>query len=148
MDEIITANLSSTEQRRPRSWFRFSLRVLLLVTALLAGICYWLILPTIEAERFVRAVDTGDFKSADACFHRPEDRFFVSWKEKNWAFKPQAELESWSFTEFVEGRRRVAIRITYGNPGQLHGLEGTATATRSGVKSPDFTNIQFGGMSI
>jgi hypothetical protein len=148
MDKIVNARETSTEQRGSRSRFRFSLRALLIAFALVAGICYWLILPTIEAERFVRAVDSGDFKSADACFHRPEDRFFVTWKEKNWAFKPQAELESWSFTEFVEGRRRVAIRITYGNHGQLHGLEGTAIATRSGVRSPDFTDIRFGGMSI
>jgi len=122
--------------------------VLLVAIALMAGACYWLILPTIEAERFVRAVDSGDFESADACFHKPLDRFFVSWNEKNWAFKPQAELESWSFAEFVGGRRRVAVRITYGNPGRLHGLEGTITATRSGLKSPDFTEFGFGGTSI
>ena len=148
MDEILNASSTSTEPRKPRSRFRFSLRVLLVAIALMAGVCYWLILPTIEAERFVRAVDSGDFESADACFHRPKDRFFVSWNEKNWAFKPEAELESWSFAEFIGGRRRVAIRITYGNPGRIRDLEGTIIATRSGLKSPDFTQFSSGGMTI
>jgi hypothetical protein len=45
---------------------RFSIRTLLVVTALFGGVCYWWVVrPTIVANRFVLAMKNGDYVDAD-----------------------------------------------------------------------------------
>jgi hypothetical protein len=48
--------------------FRFSLRTLLILTALAAAGCYWFARPMVVAYRFVRAIDAEDYAAADAQF--------------------------------------------------------------------------------
>ena len=61
---------------------RFSLRVLLAVTALAAAFCYWWVAwPTVVATRFVEAENSGDYVAADRMIHRGQDDFVADWVE-------------------------------------------------------------------
>jgi hypothetical protein len=133
-------------ESRPR--FRFSLRVLFLATIVVAVFCYWLILPTIEARRFVRAVESSDFAAADYCFCDPQDRFLNDYNKKFWTFELQATLDPFSMSEFWKRERRVTFHISYGGPGPLRIFFGTIIATSKGLSSPEVTGGMGGGMAI
>jgi hypothetical protein len=45
---------------------RISLRGLLILTALLAAFCYWRDRPRQVANRFVAAIEAGDYRAAEA----------------------------------------------------------------------------------
>lgn len=115
---------------------RFSLRTLLLATTIVAAACYELVLPTINAQRFVRAVAAENYELADAYFHDPDDKFLFDWNEKHWRFKALAELEPWSFSEFVRGRRLVRLRGIYADAGPMRSREWIIPVTRSGLLQP------------
>ena len=114
---------------------RFSLRTLLVVTALAAAGCYWLIFPTIIARRFVDAVASPNYEHADD-FLDPADRFLLDWNEKHWRFQARAELEPWSFKEFLSGKRTVKLHVLYGDAGPIRSLAWIITATRGGLLKP------------
>jgi hypothetical protein len=57
-------------------WIRFSLRTLLVLTALVAGLCYWLARPTLLAERFAAAIQAADYTAADKLCADPDRQFF------------------------------------------------------------------------
>ena len=92
---------------------RFSLRTLFIVTTLLAAAFYWFVLPTLTAQRFIRAIARGDFQAADAYFSDDGDRFLKMWNDKHWGFLPQAELLPLSLAQLLAARREVRIEITY-----------------------------------
>ena len=115
---------------------KFSLRTLFLTTAIVAVACYWLILATINAQRFVGAVASENYELADTCFREPDDRFLFDWNEKRWRFKAEAWLEPWSFREFMRGERLVRLQVIYGDAGPLRRREWAVTATRAGFPRP------------
>ncbi|MCI0332409.1 MAG: hypothetical protein L0228_04205, partial [Planctomycetes bacterium] len=105
---------------------RFSLRWLFLATALVAVLCYWLVYPTVVANRFVRSVAAKDYALADTCFQNPNDRILFDLNENHWRFKAQAELEPQSFTQLLRGLRiiwPIAINLQHW-PGQVHNIMG------------------------
>jgi hypothetical protein len=117
---------------------RFSLRILFLATALVAAGCYWLILPTINAQGFVRAVARRDYARADDCFRDRQHQFLFNWNDKHWHFKASAGLEPWSFREFMRGERLVRLRVTSGDA-TVRTSEWIVAATRSGLLEPQPT---------
>ena len=102
---------------RPR--LRFSLRTLFVAATVVAVVCYWMIRPTIIAERFVRAVSAKNYERADACFRSVDDRFLLEMNEKHWRFFAQAELQPGSYKEFVRGHRRIELQMSYGDAGPM-----------------------------
>ena len=129
---------------------KFSLRTLFLTTTIVAAGCYWLIRPTIKAQRFAHAVASEDYELADAYFCDPGDHFLFDWNEKHWRFKAQAELDQWSLRGLMRGERRVRLRVTYGDAGPMRSREWLVTATRSGLLPPEPTFSSGGvwGMAI
>jgi hypothetical protein len=112
-----------------------------LASAVVAGVCYWFILPTVNAGRFVRAVETADFKLADDCFCDAEDRFLVSWKDIFWSMEAGAYLEPLTIRQLLRGERRITVSVDHTSP------DGTSTASvvanRTGLERPNlnFTKI-------
>jgi hypothetical protein len=89
--------------------FRFSLRWLFLATVIVAACCYWLVLPTIVAERFVRAIASANYEYA--WFVNPDDRVLFDSNDKHWRFHARAELSSWSSKELIQGKRLVQLHV-------------------------------------
>lgn len=47
---------------------RFSLRALFLATTVAACICFWIVLPTVRAMSFIKAIETRNYEYADGFF--------------------------------------------------------------------------------
>jgi VanZ family protein len=75
LDKAIPASNLGDDQR-PIHWRRFSLRTIFVVMTFVAVACYWMMLPTINAQRFVHAIQTGNYASADNFLRNTEYRFF------------------------------------------------------------------------
>lgn len=118
---------------------RFSLRVLFLTMTLVAAGCYWLMLPTIAAQRFARAVASENYELADSFFLDPHDQFLHSWNEKHWRFRADAKLEPWSIREFASGRRSVILRVSFGDAGPMRSAAWIVIATQTGLQKPEPT---------
>lgn len=119
-----------------RKPLRFSLRTLFAGATLVALACYWMIRPTVIAERFVRAVSAKNYERADAYFRDPNDRFLFDMQEKHWRFFARAELEPCSFRDFVRGHRLVGLQVSYGDAGPMRKLTWTVIVTRGGLLAP------------
>jgi hypothetical protein len=107
----------------------------LAVTIIACG-CYWLMLPTLNARRFVEAMRAENYRLADGCFRDPNDRFLVDWNERYWRFQVRANLETWSLGEFIRGKRMVRLSIAYGNAGPLRFDVLNVSVTPTGLHSP------------
>jgi hypothetical protein len=131
--------------------FRFSLRWLLLATAIVAACCYWLVLPTIIAKRFVRAVASANYVRADACFADPNSRFLSKLNDKHWRFLARAELKSWSLTGSRLGNRLIQLGVSYGDAGPIRSFSFDVIVTRAGLLTPVPTmtsgGFGFGGLA-
>jgi len=147
MDEIVT-KLSSMDKVESRPRFRFSLKALFVAATLAAAFCYWLMLPTFNAQRFVRAVEASDFAVADRFFHDPKDRILESYNKQFWKFEFRTTLEPFSTTQLLRRERLVHFSIAYGGPKPLAIFDGTITAHTNGLGSPEISGGVAGGMSM
>jgi hypothetical protein len=127
---------------------RFSLRFAFAVTTIVACGCYWLMLPTINAQRFVAAVRANDYEAADSFFLRADDRFFVQRNEDCWEFHPRADLLPLSWHDIWSGHRQIHLTVVFGKPGRMMAHEAVVRATRSGLESPQLKSMSGGGMGI
>lgn len=113
--------------------WRFSLRFLILAAAIIPAAAYWLALPTINAQRFVSAVNGGKFEAAERLCLDPEDRFPGSWKESK-HFDPRASLQEFKLGNLWRGERPLYIAVTYGDGTGIAMAGVEATATHRGIK--------------
>ena len=128
---------------------RFSLRTLLTLTTAFALFCYyWVIMPTRTAQRFLDAVKSNDFVTADECFRDAKDRNYAKLDGEYWAFKLQANLEQRSLAEFLRGERRISYQLSFGGPRPLIGRGGTIISTAGGLQSPQDTSYVSGGLAM
>lgn len=128
---------------------RFSLRTLFLITTALAAFCcYWFVLPSFQARRFVSAVRASDFVTADACFRNTDDQMLAKLHKEYWTFKLDAELEPCSFAEFLHGERRINFQLAFAGPRPLIARGGTITSTALGLQSLEVTTGGFGSYSM
>lgn len=94
---------------------RFTLRTLLILTALAAAACYWFVArPTIVANRFVAAVNRGDYPAAQALAIQP-----ASWDQPpDWRLlntKPlqySAQVQPRTWVDLCCARRRIQFQIS------------------------------------
>jgi hypothetical protein len=112
---------------------RFSLRWLLLAGALIPAGLYWLALPTLNAQRYVAAINRGDWADADALCSNPERLFPGDWPRHE-TFHPTATLQPATWRDWRTGQRQLYVVINYGDGGGLAGCGLEATATRRGIE--------------
>jgi hypothetical protein len=113
--------------------FRYSLRALLLLTALAAAAAYWLALPTLNARRYAAAIARRDFAAADALCVRASDSFPGGWT-RHQTFEPKATLSEITWQDMWKGERRLFIGIAYGDGSGLASCGLECTATRRGIE--------------
>ena len=113
--------------------WRFSLRFLILTAAILPAAVYWLALPTINAQRFAAAVNSGNYELAESLCLDPENRFPGSWKQSK-VFHPGASVQEFEFAYLWRGERPLDINVTYGDGSGLAMAGVEATATRRGIR--------------
>ena len=118
---------------------RFSLRTLLALTTLTALLCYWLILPTLKAQKFVAAVTAKDFARADGHLRNSNDAFLVNANEKHWGFVADARLAPWSLAQLLSGRRSISLNTQYFELDETHEIRAQLTATSFGIQASQNT---------
>jgi hypothetical protein len=117
---------------RPR--FRYSLRLLLILTALAAAGCYWWIArPTMLANRFVRAVQSEQFALANQQFANPDDAmlarqraghkypteyptesaYAVPFQDEPYDVEWHAKVHPRTWGDMFAGRRRISLSGSY-----------------------------------
>src|SRR5262245_11202609 len=92
---------------------RFSLRLLFVLMTVVAAVCLWFLLPSLNARRFLVALKSEDYQSADKLFSKTEDRFLAEWAEKRWSFRSSGELMPFTFDQLWHNRRELRVETTY-----------------------------------
>jgi hypothetical protein len=105
-------------------------------------------LPTFNAQRFVRAVEASDFANADSFFRDPEDRILDSYNKQFWKFEFRTTLEPFSTSQLLRRERLVHFSIAYGGPKPLVIFDGTIISHTNGLGSPEISGGVAGGMSM
>jgi hypothetical protein len=113
--------------------FRYSLRALLVVSALVPLAVYWLALPTLNARRYAAAIAARDFAVADALCVSPGESFPGDWT-RHATFEPKASVKPLTWEDFRHGERQLYVGITYGDGSGLASCSLECTATRRGIE--------------
>jgi VanZ family protein len=108
---------------RPRTWHRYSLRTLFVVMTLGALACYWMMLPTMNAQRFVRAIQQHDYATAESLFMASSKKFPGDFKNFP-VVELEPSLQPLTWSELWKGERAIFVTISFGN---------TKAATTTGV---------------
>ena len=116
---------------------RFSLRTLLVLVTIVAAFCFWIVLPSLTARRFLVALAAEDYQSADAVFRNVDDRFLADWSNKRWSFRSSGELLPLTFSQLLRNERRVRVEITYFEFDQFFSVETYIAAKPSGLNHPE-----------
>jgi hypothetical protein len=96
--------------------FRFRLRTLLALTALVAAACWWVTRPTVVANRFLRAMEARDYGAADQLFSDPSDAVQSRIREAvgNWPLmSTECVLAKATWADWLAGRRTIHFDIRY-----------------------------------
>jgi hypothetical protein len=94
---------------------------------------YGLWLPTIIANRYVAALNSGDYGAADRLCLDSKDAFPGEWV-KHKTFHPHAQIDPLTWQDFRHGQRRLSIGINYGDGDGLVGCGVECQATARGIK--------------
>jgi hypothetical protein len=113
--------------------WRFSLRFLLLATALIPLAGYWFALPTLYAQRFTAAITRGDYAAAEALCLDRKDPFPGHWK-KHAVFQPRPGVKELTLADLWAGKRQMFVGIAYGDKHGLASCGVECTATRHGIE--------------
>ena len=117
--------------RLPR--LRYSLRVLLVLSAVVPLAVYWLALPTLNAQRFVAAIAARDYATAEALCLSADDKFPGDWT-RHAHFNPQAGISPLTWSDLRRGERQLSVGIAYGDGGGIASCSLECTATRRGIE--------------
>jgi len=131
MNRLITD--SEDSHLATRSWPRYSLKSLLVAMTITALVCYWMLLPTMNAQRFVRALQEKDYGTAESQFRSEELAFPGTFKSYD-RFVANAIIAPLTWDDLWKGERRIKVAIDYGNDGGLIGCAADITAYRDGLK--------------
>lgn len=113
--------------------FRFSLRTLFVAMAIVAGACYWLMLPTLNAQRFAAAIGARNYREAERLFAPGAETFPGAWKEHEY-FEPKVIVKPWTWRDLLHGERHLTVGIGYGDDGGIIHCAGELRASRSGLE--------------
>jgi VanZ family protein len=116
-----------------RSWRGYSLKALFAVATLAAVICYWLVLPTVNAQRFAAAMHHRDYAVAESLFVSPAKVFPGSFKQHR-HFEPRVGIEPMTWNDFWKGERRIGVGISYGDGDGIASCAAEIRARRAGLE--------------
>jgi hypothetical protein len=117
---------------------RFSVRRLLLLTACVAVICWWLDRPRQLANAFAAAVEAGDYELARSMID-PDHAKFIRLPSEQVVERPNQPPHTWglwqpepSLLDWFRGRRRIIVAGLAGP----EGCSNPFTVTARGVHGP------------
>lgn len=113
--------------------WRFSLRFLLIVTAVVPLAAYWFALPTLNARRYVAAINAGEYAAADKLCIDAERVFPGDWTRHK-TFQPKAGLSELTWRDIRDGRRNIYVGIAYGDGSGLVSCGVECVAKRGGIE--------------
>jgi VanZ family protein len=116
-----------------RNWHQFSLRTIFVAMTLIAVACYFLVLPTMHAQRFVRAVANKDYAGAEQLFTAGSDTFPGTFKQHR-ILKQHVELAPLTWSDFRRGRRSIGVSIQYGDDNGIATCGAAIESNRRGLK--------------
>jgi hypothetical protein len=116
---------------------RFSLRALFLLMTIVAALCLWLLMPSLNARRFLAALDSEDYHAADTFFRRADDRFLADWSDKRWSFRSSGQLLPLTFAQLWRNKRELRVETTYFEFDQYFSVESILTATAFGLNKTE-----------
>lgn len=91
--------------------FRFSIRTVLLVTAIVAACVWWFALPTAMANRFARLVNNGKHEEAGELFRIDgASSMLTEWKP---IVEAHAVVTNLTAQDLIRGRRAIHLSVTY-----------------------------------
>jgi hypothetical protein len=94
---------------------RFSLRTLLILTALAAFACGWLVIPSLRADRFISAINRNDLAAADTMI-LGGGKTITEWRDRPSIDGIRAEALPLTWADLAVGRRRIwAAPVEYHN---------------------------------
>ena len=116
---------------------RFSMRMLLSLTAVVACFCYyWFVMPSSTAQQLVGAIGSENYEAADQMFWTASDRTLADQKEKLWGFQSKAELLPWTSGQLCSGHRELLLHVSYFQFDENHDIDMHVAATPFGLNSP------------
>lgn len=113
--------------------WRFSLRFLLIATAVLPLAAYWLALPTLNAQRYAEAINSGDYAAADELCIDSKQAFPGDWTRHKF-FQPKAGLTELTWPDIRDGRRKIYVGIAYGDGSGIASCGVECVAKRGGIE--------------
>src|SRR6478735_6083983 len=114
---------------------RFSLRTLFLLMTVVASLCLWFLLPSLTARRFLAALGSEDYHSADTFFRNTDERFLADWSDKRWSFRSSGELMPLTFDQLWRNKRKLRVETTYFEFDQYFSVETYLAATPFGLST-------------
>jgi hypothetical protein len=121
----------------PRPAIRFSLRLLLVASALIPVAIYWLALPSLNASRYAAAINRGDWAAADKLCVDRQRPFPGDWTRHK-MFQPRAGIKPATWSDWGAGRRQLYVAINYGDGHGLASCGVELEATRRGINVGEF----------
>jgi VanZ family protein len=119
--------------RSTRKWNRFSLRTVFVTMTFIAVVCYFLVLPTMHAQRFVRAIANKDYAGAEQLFTPGSDTFPGTFK-KHRILQQHVELAPMTWSDFRRGRRSIGVSIQYGDDNGIATCGAAIESDRRGLR--------------
>ena len=116
---------------------RFSLRVVLVVTAVVAVACWWRVRPTRVADQFVRAVAAGDYQRADKLFANQEHAFVAKFMA-DYRNKAKALAVRQSMAQWLAGQCEISLDLI-DHRGLGANMHFVIPVTASGLAEPRYT---------
>jgi hypothetical protein len=113
--------------------WRFSLRFLLIATAVLPLAAYWLALPTLNAQRYAAAINSGNYATADKLCVDPKQAFPGDWTRHK-TFQPTAGIKVFDWRDVLKGRRDIYVMISYGDGSGIASCGVQCVAKRGGIE--------------
>jgi hypothetical protein len=92
-----------------------------------------MMLPTMNAQRFMLAIQLRDFATAESLFASEQDTFPGTFKNYD-HFVANPNLAPLTWRDLWKGERRISVSIDYGDDGGMIGCGADIYAHRDGLK--------------
>lgn len=133
LNTVVPDSEVTSDDDRPRTWRRYSLRTLFMMMTAVAAGCYWMVLPTINAQRFVQAIQERNYAAAERIFISKSEAFPGSFKQYR-HFKSWPTIAPMTLSDIWRGERRIGVGIHYGDEGAMATCAADIRAYRSGLQ--------------
>ena len=113
--------------------FRYSVRACLVVTCVVASLCYWRVRPGMVANRFVNSLAAKDYTRANRMLDERMSLDLVYWATNGKDMSARATFDEPTFSDWVLGQRRGQLFASVTFDRTVIGRSAILMATATGV---------------